>query len=113
MGNEQSDISDPFATFFEMDFSSDPFDWLSWSSTSTRDIENPDTPGELDNDYNMVAMSSTIEDEAGEHSSFPIFKGPLQNLLALGRPVLHKDLFGKFEALLNMCKSCVTISPQV
>jgi hypothetical protein len=113
MGNEQSDVSDPFATFFPVDISSDPLDWLSWSSTGTIDIEDSDTSGELDNYCNIVAMSSTIENAAGEHSSSPMFKDPLQNLLALGRPVLHKDLFGKFEALLNMCKSCVTISHRV
>jgi hypothetical protein len=85
---------------FPFDFSSDPFDWWSWSPTGTVDIENPGILEELDTNCNTVAASS--ENAAVEHQD------PRQNLVTLGSPILHKSLFEKFETLLNMCKNCVT-----
>jgi hypothetical protein len=108
LSNEQSDISDPFAKVFPHDSSSDPFDW----STGTIDTENPDTLGELENNCITVAISSDIENVARKHSCptpTRMVQHPRQNPIALESPVLHDGLFGKFEALLNMCKRCTTI----
>jgi hypothetical protein len=91
---------------FPFDFSSDPFDWWSWSPTGTVDIENPGILEDLDKDYNTVATPSgnaAVE----HHSPILMFTDPRQNLIALGSPILHKSLFEKFETLLNMCKNCV------
>jgi hypothetical protein len=95
---------------FPFDFSSDPFDWWSWSPTGAVDIENSGILDELDKDCNTVAATS--ENAAVEHRSpLPTFEDPRQNLIALGSSILHQSLFEKFETLLNMCKNCVTFLP--
>lgn len=78
------------------------------------DIGGTDTLGESDYGCNTVAVTSTIENAAGEYGSpTPIFQHPQQNLEALGSPILHESLFDKFETLLHRCKNCVEILPQM
>ena len=94
-------MSDLSATFFPIDFS-DPLDWWGGSSADIIDIEIPDALGELDDDCNMVALPSIIEDAFGEHSlPTPMLRDPRQISIALGNPI-------QVETLLDKCKNCVT-----
>lgn len=79
-------------------------DRLSWSSADTTDIENTCTIDQLEND--SMDNAAVIR-----NSSIPICQDQQQNYMILGSPIRHESLFGKFEALLNMCKDpCLTFS---
>jgi hypothetical protein len=94
----------------QIDYSSDPLDWWAWSPNGNVYIENPGTIGELDYDCSMVAVSYAINNTArADNTLNPTLNDRGQDLLTLGSPCLHKNLFEKFEALLNMCKSCTII----
>ncbi|KAE9367713.1 hypothetical protein N431DRAFT_416495 [Stipitochalara longipes BDJ] len=91
--------SDPFELVSPNHFSSDLHDWWLFSPIGFADNESPGLFGEMDSDYNTMAMS-IHGSAAGKHRLMT--EDPRQNFTTLGSPVLHKSLFEKFETLLNL-----------
>lgn len=95
---------------FSLSNFSEPLDWWGWSSTGTIELDNLDASDTLDNDCSTLAMSSALENAGEEHVPPTImFKDPRRNFRTLGSPILHQNLVGKFETLLNMCKNLITV----
>jgi hypothetical protein len=102
---EQDCLSNTFTMLLPNDVTSDSLEWWNWSSSSALEIESYDAWCELDNDYNATDVSLAIANVAGEHSPHrSSFKITSPKFMTLGSPVLHENLSGKFEDLLDMCK---------
>jgi hypothetical protein len=98
--DEHSDLFDPFTIAPPIDCSFTSFDRWSCSPTGTIDNTNTDSSDDVVNDWGTLTTSAAT-------SSNPMFIDP-RHLIVLTSPVLHQDLFEKFEPLLRMCKAPIT-----
>jgi hypothetical protein len=100
-----------------MGFLFHPLDRLNWPSANTRDIEDTCTLDQLENHCSTVDMPFTVENAAvTRNSPVSMCQDQIQNSTVLGSPIRHESLFGKFDALLNLCKDhilTICISPSL
>lgn len=77
----------------------------SWriSPTGIIDLDSFSTLTEWDKDFTTGTGSPVMTITEATEPSTSIFEESWQDFVTLGSPVLHKDVFGKFEGLLTMC----------
>ena len=96
---------DPFEILSPNHISGNLHDWWLFSPSKLTDFESPYLLNGMQGDSITTAMSSFNENATGEPREISMFEDPQENLTPLSSPILHQNLFKKFETLLYLCKN--------